>query len=171
MPFTLNYNYSKQEPKKALEQKQPIVPMDKVNAILNEIQKYINNLQNLEIKPLDSCDATTIEPFASELNDYPMIISSAYYSSQSLDKNLKSRKKKINKLLDAISENDRQSIFDKIENIFLDVNDGEIVLNKDAMKQLKDFSDSEIGMLKRQNQILSKLKEMSKLYSTKLKGC
>lgn len=141
------------------------------NYIMREMQKHMNNLKKLEINPLDIENNMSIEKFGEELKDYPMIISSTFYSSQRLDKNDETRIIRLNKILDKITTGDKQSLFEKIGNMFLKVKDGEIVLNKDEMRQLRTFSDSETDYLRKQTQILEDLKEMSKLYVEKLKRC
>lgn len=157
---------------KLMNKQQEIVnPTDSFNSIMQELQAHINNLKNIEIENLDTSTSISVEKFGEELNAYPMIISSAFYSTQYLDKNTESKHKNLNKLLDKIVSNDGQTLFEKIGNMFLQVEDGEIILNKDAMNQLKTFSASELELFHNQNQILEGLKEMIRLYTAKLNEC
>ena len=146
-------------------------PTNIFNSIMMEMQIHINNLKKLEIKNLNTTESMSIEKFGDELNSYPMIISSAFYSSQRLDENIEARNENLEKLLNKIVNDGEQTLFEKIGNIFLNVKDGEIVLNKDAMNQLKTFSESELDTFRKQTQVLEGLKEMSKLYAEKLNMC
>lgn len=157
---------------KLMNKQQDIMnPNDALDSIIIEMQAHINNLKNMKIENLDTSISMSVEKFGAELNAYPMIISSAFYSAKSLDKNDKARNVKLKKILDRIDNNDKQSLLEKIGNMFLQVEDDEIVLNKDAMNQLKTFSDNELSLLHNQNQILEGLKEMIRLYTAKLNEC
>ena len=143
--------------------------LDEFNSIMRELQTHINNLKGLEIKPLNTESPMTIEKFGDELTNYSMLISSGHYSSSTMDRDVFKRNKGLRKILNQIDN--KVSLFEKIGNSFLKEQDGDIVLNKDAMNKLKNISARELDTYRKQTQILEGLQEMIKLYIEKLDMC
>lgn len=145
------------------------IPMDEFNTIMSEMQNHINNLKNLEIKPLNAENSMSIEKFGDELKDYPMLIINWYGSSANINKDDFKKDKQLRKIINQLDN--KVSLFKKIGNTFLKKQDDEIILNKDDLNKLKNVFNRTLDMYYKQTEILECLKEMIELYIRKLDMC
>lgn len=135
---------------------------------INDIDVVLLKLKELDIKPLDTTSSITIEKFANELNDYPILISSfletlsSFYSKEV-------EQIKLKKVLDNVTSTN--NILNLINKIFLNTSENDVVANKDSIEKLKNYSLYKISRISDEITCYEKLKEIIKIYIEKIDGC
>lgn len=135
---------------------------------INDIDVVLLKLKELDIKPLDTTSSITIEKFANELNDYPILISSflealsSFYSKEV-------EQIKLKKVLDNVTSTN--NILNLINKIFLNTSENDVVANKDSIDKLKKYSSYKISRISDEIICYEKLKEIIKIYVEKLDRC
>ncbi len=166
-----DYNYRKdleQYIKEYIKNKKTsLITLNTIENNLNNknILEVTNDLKNYQIKKLNTNEYMELFNFGSELNIYPLYISTTLHNTVThFSKDIKIHQIK-QKFDDLTTSNSKKNF---LKNLFFKFDNNNITLNKEILEELNNSINNELANSEKEIQILNELKELITIYIKKL---
>lgn len=166
-----DYNYRKdleQYIKEYIESKKTfLITLNTIENNLNNknILEVTNNLKNYQIKKLNTNEYMELFNFGSELNIYPLYISTTLHNTVThFSKDIKIHQ--IKQKFDELTTISNKESF--LKKLFFKYDNDNITLNKEILEELNNSINNELTSSEKEIQILNELKELIIIYIKKL---